>query len=324
MNPVDGAKSLLLRVAWVAAAAIIAAGAAGIVAGMDHVPGTGSRPELTWAGDQAVEPALGSATDRLELLGDDVADLAATARAALSNVNSLDIEALEAAMRNGEGQVAAIRDRAHLFAADVAGVPFVGENAALHVSPALRTRYRYLAEATTLTANVGTAWAAFDARAVTAARLAMLLTRHDEETAAAATTGTQGRYADALAQLAKPDATIAETRSLIEQIRPTTDVTTLVDWVDRNAAYDAALRALYAAVIEADGRATSKVKNAINAEQGARANLPPDTRGLVLIMSSLAQGGINQAIVQIERTRGQIQGAVQIQRELEAGVALPQ
>lgn len=324
MHVVQVAQSLLLRAAWLAVAAVIAAGAAGIVAGMDHVPGTASRPELTWGADRAVEPALGAATARLELLSGDVADLGVTARAALSHVNSLDIEALEGAIDGGEKQLAAIDARAGLFAADVAGVPFMDDNAALLVSPALRARYGYLADATTLTANIDSTWSAFDARALTAASLALLLTRHDEETAAAATAGTQGRYADALALLDQPAATIAETRSLAEAIRPTTDVTTLVDWVDRNAAYDAALRALYAAVIDAGGRATTAVTNAIAAEQAARANLPPDTRGLVLIMSSLAQGGINQAIVQIERTRGEIEGAVQIQRELAAGVELPE
>ncbi len=43
-------------VAWVAAAAILALGAAGIVTALDHLPGGPGRPELTWSADRAVAP----------------------------------------------------------------------------------------------------------------------------------------------------------------------------------------------------------------------------------------------------------------------------
>ncbi len=43
----------MLALAWIVVASVISFGAAGVVAAMNHVPGTTARPELTWAGDRA-------------------------------------------------------------------------------------------------------------------------------------------------------------------------------------------------------------------------------------------------------------------------------
>ena len=51
----------VLAVAWLAIVAVLSLGAAGIVATMAHQPGTGARPELTYAGDAAAEPELEAA-----------------------------------------------------------------------------------------------------------------------------------------------------------------------------------------------------------------------------------------------------------------------
>jgi hypothetical protein len=52
--------------------------------------------------------------------------------------------------------------------------------------------------------------------------------------------------------------------------------------------------------------------------------LPGDTRGLVVIMVDIAQGGLNQAVISIEEARGSLAGALDVQRQLQAGPGLPE
>lgn len=312
------------RLAWLLAAAAIAFGGAGVVAAMDHVPGTTARPELTWAADREARPALDAATDRLEALAAEVDALATAARRALASVTGRDLPALQAARAEGDARVAAMTGAAAAFAASVREVPGVGPGAELRVGEVVRSRYAFLEEATTLTDALASAWAGFDDRAFTAARLATLLDRHDQRSGAAVAAGSEGRYEDALARLGESDAVIAELRMLIDELAPTTDVAAVTDWVDRNEVYDAVLRVLYETVIAAGGQATAEVQAALAAEREARGRLPEDNRALIVIMSDLAQGGLNQALVRIEDARGRLQAAVEIQRELQAGVALPE
>ena len=108
-----------------------------------------------------------------------------------------------------------------------------------------------------------------------------------------------------------------------DRLAPTTDVTTLTTWLDRNADYDGALRTLYQSLLDAKGRVTAAVRRAFTAEQKARERLPGDTRGLVVIMAEVAQGGLNQAVISIEEARGELFAALQVQRRLVDAPALP-
>ena len=78
-----------------------------------------------------------------------------------------------------------------------------------------------------VTKGVGDDWAALTGRSIDAARVSALLTSHDEQTAAAAKLGSEGKYKDAIAQLDASDATIAESRALADRLAATTDVSTL-------------------------------------------------------------------------------------------------
>ena len=51
-------RRLAAAVAWLAAVAVVALGAAGLVAATNVPPAPGTRPELTWANDQALGPEL--------------------------------------------------------------------------------------------------------------------------------------------------------------------------------------------------------------------------------------------------------------------------
>ena len=65
-------RRVVLVVAWLAIAALISLGAAGIIGAMAHLPGTASRAELTYQGDKAIEPGLTSAEASLVDLAGDV------------------------------------------------------------------------------------------------------------------------------------------------------------------------------------------------------------------------------------------------------------
>ncbi len=88
------------------------------------------------------------------------------------------------------------------------------------------------------------------------------------------------------------------------------DVAILTQWIDRNANYDRALRALYQVLRTSGSKITPAVEKAYKAEQEARALLPGDTRGLIVIMSDVARGGLNQAVIAIEEAKGRLTDAL--------------
>ena len=65
----------------------IALGAAGIVTGMDHAPGTPARADVTAAGDAEVTPLLDAAQADLSALAGQVEALGSQARGALAALN---------------------------------------------------------------------------------------------------------------------------------------------------------------------------------------------------------------------------------------------
>lgn len=312
------ARSLLLALAWLALAALIALGGAGVVASMDHVPGTAARPELTWTGDAQAVPALDAATLELERLSAEVDALSTSARLALAQVVAGSSDGLQESIAAGTLRLAAVNQQAGVLEASLERIPGPGAESELRLSEDVRRRYEELAATTGLTAGLEAEWAAFAGRAVDAASLTGLLTEHDQQTAAAAKEGAAAHYGDALDALDGSDATMAKARALRDRLAPTTDVSTLTTWLDRNAAYDAALRNLYESLVKAKGRVTSAVRQAFAAEQEARRRLPGDTRGLVVIMAELAQGGLNQAVIAIEEARGALGAALDAQRRPEA------
>jgi hypothetical protein len=321
---VDTLRTLLSAVAWLVIAVLIALGGAGIVAAMNHVPGTAARAELTWATDSQTGPALDAATEQLEVLSDEVESLGSTARQALAAVVSGDAEMVNQTIAAGSLELAQITQVAASLEAAVGAIPGVDEGGELRLSPEIRARYAELAQTTGLTADLETNWALFSGRALDATNLFALLARHDQETAAAAQQGAVGKYRTALDLLDVSDATIAETRAVRDRLAATTDVSTLTTWIDRNAAYDAALRALYTTLQESGGKPTPAFRDARDAEQQARTRLPVDLRPLVVIMADVAQGGLNQAVIAIEETRGEITSALEVQRSFGEDAELPE
>lgn len=311
-------RSILLGVAWLALVAVVALGSAGVVASMDHLPGTSSRPELTWTTDSRAIPALDAATTRLEGLSSAVDLLGTTARLALAQVVAGSLDPLQQTIANGTARIAEVKTQAAALEAALAAVPGVGGgDQELRLAPDVIRRYEALATAPALTDGLEADWLAFTGRALDAAGLTGLLTTHDQQTAAAAREGAAGHYAAALTALDQSDATMAQAIALRDRLASTTDVSTLTTWLNLNATYDKALRTLYSSLIAAKGRVTDAVRNAFAAEQAARAALPGDTRAMVVIMAEIAQGGLNQAVISIEQARGQLSAALDAQRQLQ-------
>jgi hypothetical protein len=230
-----------------------------------------------------------------------------------------DLSSLDALIASGTAELQAVDERTGRLTAALAAVPGIGPEQDLAISLDTGRRYEALLGTKGLTAGLEADWTAFTGRALDAVTLSGLLTDHDLQAAEAAKEGSAAHYKQALKLLDAPDATIARARALGDRLASTTDVSTLVTWLDRNAEYDGALRTLYQSLLDARGRVTDPVRKALLAEKKARARLPGDTRGLVVIMADVAQGGLNQAVIAIEDCRGSLAAALDVQTQLKAG-----
>ena len=302
---------------WLAVAVLIALGGAGVVAAMNHVPATPSRPELTWAADQAASAKLDEATDHLETLTGSVESLGSYGRQALAAVVAGDVDQVNELVAAGTLQLGAIDTATKALDASLDAIPDVGNGSELLLSPEVQDRYDGLVPTPEFTNGLDDDWRTFTGRALDAANLNALLARHDQETAAAAQQGVQEKYPQALLLLDVSDATIRQTKAVRDRLAATTDVATLTRWIERAEQYDAALRHLYEVLVDADGKVTRQVRAAFADEQDARRRLPVDTRPLVIIMADVAQGGLNQVVISIEETRQSLADALQIQRQIE-------
>lgn len=304
-------RQILLAFAWLAAVLLIALGAAGLVAGMDAPATAGSRPWLTARDDLVVGERLDAIAADLQLISDRLDALGVQGRGALSALVGNDAATAAAALDEGDRLVADIQARSAQIETALDEVPLIGTpEAEFRLGPAVRDRYARLDAAVASTQGLETAWLELASGSAAAARLSSLLAAHDDAVLAAAAQGRDAEYENALTTLEAADTAIADARLLRAQLARTVDVTTLDEWLDRSARYDVALRALYQALVDSDGRVTGAVREAMAAEEKAQDRLPPDTRGLVLIMAEIGRGGMNGAVVAIEQARGRLTEAL--------------
>jgi hypothetical protein len=311
---------------WVLVAALIAFGGAGVVAAMNHVPGTDARPELTWAADAAAKAQLDAATDRLQTLSAEVDTLGSYARQALAAVVAGDRGQTTDLITAGTNQLATVSAAAASLQQAIDAVDGPGPGSDLRISPEVQDRFDGLAATPSMTSTLADDWATFTGKALDAVTLTGLLAEHDQDTAEAAQQGAQAKYPEALARLDASDATMARITGLRDRLSKTTDVSTLDQWIERVGGYDKALRNLYEVLVKANGKVTNKVRAAFDGEQAARRRLPPDAKPLLVILADVAQGGLNQAAISIEETRASLADALDIQRQLQqdVNIALPE
>lgn len=307
---VDRLLTGTVAVAWLLAALTIAIGGAGIVAATSHVPGTAAREELTWGADQAIRPGLSRALADLVELQDLVAGVGRAGRGALGGLVSRDPVAIARSLSDGSALAEQVDARSAALSAYLATLPGVRKDGTPRVSTGLGDAYRRITEALGATEGLRRQWAILTAGAASAQRLVTDLSRHDSYIVSAVKYGTAGRYDRALVRVGQATLMLDRVEALRDVLANTTDVSTLDQWTARNRALDRALRDLYAALQVADGKATPLVRQRLAEVEVARANLPPDTRGLVVIMADIARGGLNQAVIAIEDANSRLTAAL--------------
>jgi len=304
-------RSVLRSGVWLAIIVVIALGAAGLVAAMDHPAGTPARSDLTAAGDAEVTPFLDAAETGLATLAAQVDALGTQARTALAALNAADPSLGEAAIARGDGLVAGVISRTAALRNVLATVPYVGTpEAGLTVSDAVLARHAALVAALDATDGLDVAWTRLTVGSVSATRMSALLAEHDRLVGVAADRGVHARYADAIKLIDQAGAQIAAARTLRNQLAITVDVSVLDEWLGRNDDYDIALRNLYSAISKVSRTVTPATRAAVKAEAAARARLPRDTRGLVIIMADIGRGGMNGAVIAIEEARAKLADAL--------------
>ncbi|MDH4141756.1 MAG: hypothetical protein OEV61_04020 [Chloroflexota bacterium] len=308
------ARPILAAIAWFGLALVISLGAAGLVTGMDTSPAGGARPELTMRGDAVVTPVLDAAEAELGVVADDMAALADQARRALASLNGSDLDTVAEAVAAGDDLVARIRARSTAVRTDLAAAPLVGTpDGAYELSQAVRDRHDRLAMAADTTVGLDAAWARLTAGALAASRLSARLGEHDEAVLRAAELGRAADYDAAAAALDDADAAISRSRTLRDGLAATVDVTVLDEWLSRSADYDAALRDLYLALGGIGSRVERDLRDAIEAERRAKDRLPPDPRGMMLIMAEIGRGGMSGAVIAIEEARGALADELELE-----------
>lgn len=296
--------------AWVVAAVVIALGSAGIAGGLDHLPTTGARPELTYGADRQVAPDLDAATGDLRALSDQVDALAGQGRLALTALVSADTPSLQAAISAGETQIATIQASARAIRDRLAALPGLDAAAAARYGPTTLARYETLATALPAVDALDDDWTRLAAGSVPAVELTQHLAAHDRIAGEAVQQGAAGKFAAAIKTLSGAEAELAAARTVRDQLATRIDTSTLDAWIDRNATYDAAVGDLWAAVLVSPTRVTAEVRAAAAREQAARSQLPADTSALVVILGDVARGGLNQAVIAIEQARGRLLDAL--------------
>jgi hypothetical protein len=306
----DVLRTIALGTAWLACALVIALGSAGLVAGLSSPPGSSARAELTWAADQAIEPGLAAARSDLVALAADVDRLGLQGRAALAAILARDPALLDSTIAEGSGLIASIEDRSSAIGGRLGALPGAGAGMAGRFGPDVVATYEGIGRALATTTGLDDSWATLTAGSAAAMRLVDLLQQHDVDAAEAARLGSRGSYGQALDRLAPATAALDRAADLRDRLQNTSDVSVLDQWIARNRALDTTLRRLYTALRDSKGTVTPAVREAAAAEQAAQKDLPPDTRALVVIMADLARGGLNQAVIAIEQTKGDLAAAL--------------
>jgi hypothetical protein len=299
-----------LTILWLLVAAVIAIGGAGLVATMANTPGTVDRPELTSEGDDLARAGLAAAEQGLTDLTTDVDRLGELGRGALTALVDSDFATLDASVADGQTLARSIEDRSDALRTQLSQLPGSGPNEDLAWSPETRRRRDVALAALDSTSGLESAWVRLAAGATTANGLTALLTDHDRIAGQAAASGRAGKYAAALKTLKGAEAKLVQAKTMRDALANTVDVTTLTQWINANATYDAALGRLYQATIDAKGRITDELRKAALDERRAHDLLPANTSGLVIILAEIGRGGLNQAVIGIEQTKAKLQAAL--------------
>ncbi|HET9851660.1 MAG TPA: hypothetical protein VFP56_04030 [Candidatus Limnocylindrales bacterium] len=295
--------------AWGGLLAVLAASGAGLVGLAWHPPGSPARAELTAQGDAGLDARLVAARADLEQVAADLQDLAEEAKTALASVASADASLLAASLERGDALAASIEARARTLRESLDDLPGDEPDAAMRYSnPVLVRRAATLAAIQAATGLAGS-WQAVAARASETSRLTALITAHDTTVVNGIQHGLNSEFKNAVETI---DEALAVMKT-IDDLRArlvAADDTVLDEWIRRTKAYDVALQHLYAALVKSKGRVTVVVQSARREERDAYAELPPDRRTILVIISEVTRNGLTQAVIAIDEASGRLDEAL--------------
>ncbi|HEX5466324.1 MAG TPA: hypothetical protein VFW92_06580 [Candidatus Limnocylindrales bacterium] len=295
-------------VLWVLVALAISVGSAGVIQGAAHPPGDASRPELTARADAQMAPRIVAFRTGIVALQQQVAQLSDLGRKALVALRDRESDKVTAALDAGDQLVLDSERYASQLAAAFRALPYGPDASAL--GGGTRQRLTTIDAAIHAVSPVASDWATVSARAVPTIRLMDLLTSHDQQTIVAAELGSAGRYNQALSALEKPLSTLDQAGDIRDQLADVgTDTSTIDAWIGLDRSYDLALQKVYKLLAASHGRVTASLRSAITALDTAKAALPKDTQGLVVIVGDIAQSGLTQALIDIDVARGRLTDA---------------
>jgi alkylhydroperoxidase/carboxymuconolactone decarboxylase family protein YurZ len=298
-------------IAWVGIAVVLSLGSAGIVSGMSRSPADGSRPELTWAADEAVRPGLAAASTDLTALSAEVDQLGQYGRNAIAALVNRDTVRLNATIASGISLVGTISADTAAIRVKLASLPGIATADETAIGADLRERYDAITVALSTTADLQTSWIELTSGSAVATALTKDLADHDMYAGQAVKLGSTAQYAKARASLVQAEASLASAASRRDALAANTvDVSILTQWIDRNGAFDTAASTLYKLLEASPRKVTPAIRTAFADLSLARQNLPPDTRALVVILNDLARGGLNQAVIAIEEAKANLANAV--------------
>ncbi len=320
----DRSGRVLGVAAWIVAVVAIAFGAAGLAVAMQPSPDRPASPELTSSGDRVVAPHLDAAEGSAASLSTDIEALGTQARGALAAMVGGETQTMDTAIAEGDRLIEQVRVASAAIRTELAATPFVGTPAApLTVSADLRARFESLQLAAAAADGLDRPWARLRTGGAAAGQLAAQLAEHDRLVGVAAGQGRDAKYAEAIKTIDSATAVLASARTSRDRLANSVDVSVLDQWIERNASYDAALRALYRLKPKVGARVTPQLKAAIAAEKAARARLPANSRGLVVIMSDIGQGWMNGAVIAIEEARAALAVALEPASSASPGQTTP-
>ena len=309
-KPRSSIVRLVSAIGWAGAAIILSLGSAGIVGGMSRSPGDGSRPELTWAADQAVRPGLAAASTDLTHLSGEVDRLGQAGRDAIAALVNQDTPRLNATISSGTSLVSSIAADSAAIRIKLAALPGIATGDETAIGADLRQRYDAITVALSTTAGLQTSWVELTTGSAVATALTRDLADHDTNAGQAVKLGSTAQYAKALVALGQAQAALASAANRRDALANTVDVSVLTEWIDRNRAFDTAAATLYKLLEASPHKVTPAIRTAFAALSLARLNLPPDTKALVVILDDLARGGLNQAVIEIEVAKSNLADAV--------------
>ena len=232
---------LAARIGWLAAAVVLSLGSAGIIGGMSQSPSTGSRPELTWAADQAVDPGLSAASSALTLLSGEVNQLGALGRDAIADLVNNDTTHLASTIASGTALTSQIGRDTAAIRQRLASLPTIGTADETMIGADLRQRFDAISVALSTTAGLQSSWLTLTSGSAGATALTGLLADHDTSRGPRGQAGQHGPSTPRPSpRWPRPRRRWPTRPSAGTPWKPPSTPRSWTQWIDRNQAFDTA------------------------------------------------------------------------------------